>query len=36
MDHPGRVRERIEPLLPIVPRRADHPGRRRLANRKVL
>ena len=28
--------ERIEPLLPVVPRRADHPGRRRLDDRKVL
>ena len=27
---------RIEPLLPTVPRRADHPGRRRLDDRKVL
>jgi transposase len=27
---------RIEPLLPVVPRRADHPGRRRLDNQKVL
>jgi Putative transposase of IS4/5 family (DUF4096) len=27
---------RIGPLLPIVPRRADHPGRRRLDDRKVL
>ena len=27
---------RIEPLLPAVPRRADHPGRRRLDDRKVL
>ena len=27
---------RIEPLLPVVPRRADHPGRRRLDGRKVL
>src|SRR5512140_1814811 len=27
---------RIEPLLPVVPRRADHPGRRRLDDRKVL
>jgi transposase len=27
---------RIEPLLPVVPRRADHPGRRRLDQRKVL
>ena len=28
--------ERIEPLLPVVPRRARHPGRRRLDDRKVL
>jgi transposase len=27
---------RIEPLLPVVPRRPDHPGRRRLDDRKVL
>ena len=27
---------RIEPLLPVVPRRADHLGRRRLDDRKVL
>ncbi|WP_051822122.1 IS5 family transposase, partial [Streptomyces alboviridis] len=27
---------RIEPLLPVVPRRADRPGRRRLEDRKVL
>lgn len=27
---------RIEPLLPVVPRRADHPGRKRLDDRKVL
>ncbi|MDT0479592.1 IS5 family transposase [Streptomyces doebereineriae] len=27
---------RIEPLLPVVRRRADHPGRRRLDDRKVL
>ncbi|GAA3690220.1 hypothetical protein GCM10022267_91000 [Lentzea roselyniae] len=25
----------IEPLLPVVPRRADHPGRKRLDDRKV-
>jgi putative transposase of IS4/5 family DUF4096 len=36
VDRLGRVWERIEPLLPVVPRRADHPGRRRLDNRKVL
>ena len=28
--------ERIEPLLPAVPRRADHRGRKRLDDRKVL
>ncbi|GGM94921.1 hypothetical protein GCM10011609_35530 [Lentzea pudingi] len=27
---------RIEPLLPVVPRRADHPARKRLDDRKVL
>jgi transposase len=27
---------RIEPLLPVVPRRRDHPGRKRLDDRKVL
>jgi transposase len=27
---------RIEPLRPVVPRRADHPGRRHLDDRKVL
>jgi len=27
---------RIEPLLSLVLRRADHPGRRRLDDRKVL
>ncbi|GGY18883.1 hypothetical protein GCM10010358_82380 [Streptomyces minutiscleroticus] len=27
---------RIEPLLPVVPRRADRLGRRRLEDRKVL
>jgi transposase len=26
----------IEPLLPVVPRRADHQGRRRLDDRTVL
>jgi transposase len=26
----------IEPLIPVVARRADHPGRRRLDDRKVL
>jgi transposase len=33
---PDDLRARIEPLLPVVPRRADHPGRRRLDDRKVL
>jgi transposase len=33
---PDELRARIEPLLPVVPRRADHPGRRRLDDRKVL
>jgi transposase len=33
---PGELWARIEPLLPVVPRRADHPGRRRLDDRKVL
>ena len=33
---PDGLWERIEPLLPVVPRRADHPGRKRLDNRKVL
>jgi transposase len=27
---------RIEPLLPVVPRRADHPGRKRLDDRKAM
>ncbi|MFF3907850.1 IS5 family transposase [Streptomyces sp. NPDC001848] len=27
---------RIQPLLPVVPRRTDHPGRKRLDDRKVL
>jgi len=27
---------RIKPLLPVIPRRADHPGRKRLDDRKVL
>ncbi|MFD8222191.1 IS5 family transposase [Streptomyces sp. NPDC059697] len=27
---------RIEPLVPVVPRRVDHPGRKRLDDRKVL
>ncbi len=33
---PDELWARIEPLLPVLPRRADHPGRRRLDNRKVL
>jgi transposase len=33
---PDELWERIEPLLPVAPRRADHPGRKRLDNRKVL
>jgi hypothetical protein len=33
---PDELQARIEPLLPIVPRRADHPGRKRLDDRKVL
>src|SRR6185437_722575 len=33
---PDELWTRIEPLLPVVPRRADHPGRRRLDDRKVL
>src|SRR5262249_32042608 len=33
---PDELWARIEPLLPVVPRRADHPGRNRLDNRKVL
>lgn len=33
---PDGLWERIEPLLPVVPRRADHPGRTRLDDRKVL
>ncbi|CAM5607467.1 Transposase OS=Streptomyces griseorubiginosus OX=67304 GN=AQJ54_40345 PE=4 SV=1 [Streptomyces griseorubiginosus] len=33
---PDGLWERIEPLLPIVPRRTDHPGRKRLDDRKVL
>jgi transposase len=33
---PDELWERIEPLLPVVPRRADHPGRKRLDDRKVL
>jgi transposase len=33
---PDELWARSEPLLPTVPRRADHPGRKRLDNRKVL
>src|SRR5512135_1287506 len=33
---PDELWARIEPLLPAVPRRADHPGRKRLDDRKVL
>ena len=33
---PDELWARIEPLLPVIPRRADHPGRRRLDDRKVL
>lgn len=28
--------ERIEPLLPVVPRRTRHPGRKRVPDRRVL
>ncbi|WP_223165459.1 transposase [Lentzea indica] len=33
---PDELWARIEPLLPVVPRRADHPGRKQLDDRKVL
>jgi len=33
---PDALWERIQPLLPMVLRRADHPGRKRLDDRKVL
>ena len=33
---PDGLWARIEPLLPVIPRRPDHPGRRRLDDRKVL
>jgi transposase len=33
---PDGLWERIEPLLPVIPRRVDHPGRKRLDDRKVL
>ena len=38
MDGAGRVigKEQTGPLLPVVPRRADHLGRKRLDDRKVL
>jgi transposase len=33
---PDELWARIKPLLPVVPRRADHPDRKRLDDRKVL
>ena len=33
---PDDLWNRIAPLLPAVPRRSDHPGRKRLDDRKVL
>ncbi|MFG2783784.1 IS5 family transposase [Streptomyces prunicolor] len=33
---PDELWVRIAPLLPVVPRRPDHPGRKRLNDRKVL
>lgn len=33
---PDGLWERIEPLLPVVPRRTRNPGRRRLDDRRVL
>ncbi len=33
---PDELWARIEPLLPVVERRADHPGRKRLDDRQVL
>jgi Putative transposase of IS4/5 family (DUF4096) len=36
VDRSDELWARIEPLLPVVPRRADHPGHRRLDDRKVL
>lgn len=33
---PDGLWERIELLLPVVPRRTGHPGRKRLDDRKVL
>jgi transposase len=32
----GELWARIEPLLPVVPRRADRPGRKRLDDRRAL
>lgn len=36
VDRLGRAAGQIEPLPPVISRRADHPGRRRLDDRKVL
>jgi transposase len=36
VDGVGRVVGPIQPLLPVVPRRADHPWRKRLDGRKVM
>lgn len=33
---PDELWVRIQPLLPVVPRRAGHPGRKRLDDRRVL
>jgi transposase len=33
---PDELWARVEPLLPAIPRRADHPGRRRPDDRRVL
>jgi transposase len=33
---PDELWARTEPLLPVVPRRADHPGRKQPDNREVL
>lgn len=33
---PDGLWARIEPLLPVAPRRTDHPGRKRLDDRKAL
>ncbi|WP_447009049.1 transposase [Saccharothrix sp. DSM 118769] len=35
-DRRRRVVARIEPLLPVIQRRSDHPSRRRLDDREVL